>query len=69
MVALDFTSCLRDLKEDVELISADLRSGFERYLEGAFIAIPATSDSDLNQSIELGGREQGYHDKQSGWCW
>ena len=52
VVALDFTPALQDLKADVELISADLRSGFERYLEGAFIVIPATSDPDLNQSIE-----------------
>ena len=33
--------------------------GFEKHLEGAFIAIPATSDSELNRAIEEEAPEEG----------
>jgi precorrin-2 dehydrogenase/sirohydrochlorin ferrochelatase len=52
VVARDFTSDLLSLKEKLELVESDLTSGFEKYLDGAFIAIPATSDSELNRAIE-----------------
>jgi precorrin-2 dehydrogenase/sirohydrochlorin ferrochelatase len=51
VVSLDFTSGLIDVKNDVELVFANLSRGFEKYLEGAFIAIPATSDTELNRAI------------------
>ena len=37
---------------ELELVDADLTLGFEKYLEGAFIAIPATNDPELNRAIE-----------------
>jgi precorrin-2 dehydrogenase/sirohydrochlorin ferrochelatase len=52
VVARDFTSDLLSLKEKLELVESDLTSGFEKHLDGAFIAIPATSDSELNRAIE-----------------
>jgi precorrin-2 dehydrogenase / sirohydrochlorin ferrochelatase len=52
VVARDFTSDLLSLKGKLELVESDLTSGFEKHLDGAFIAIPATSDSELNRAIE-----------------
>jgi precorrin-2 dehydrogenase/sirohydrochlorin ferrochelatase len=52
VVAQDFAPKLKEMGEDLELVHSDLSSGFERYLDGAFIAIPATSDSELNRAIE-----------------
>lgn len=43
----------------VDLVKVDLAEGFEDLLRGAFIAIPATSDPDLNRSIEDRAREMG----------
>ncbi len=36
----------------VKLIKADLCKGYDDYLEGAFIAVPATNDIELNRKIE-----------------
>lgn len=52
VVSLDFTQGLIGMEGLVELVRADLSQGFGRFLEGAFLAIPATSDSKLNQAIE-----------------
>src|SRR5690606_12714140 len=52
VVSQRFTSGLLALKDRWELTECDLTSEFKRYLEGAFIAIPATSNSQLNRSIE-----------------
>ena len=52
VVSRDFTSDLWAMREKLELVASDLSLGFEEYLEGAFIAIPATSDSELNRAIE-----------------
>jgi len=53
VVSMDFSRGLKELEMDgtVELVVQDLSSGAEQYLEGAFIAIPATSDRDLNVSL------------------
>ncbi len=51
VVSLDFTSGLLDLKNEVELVFADLLLDFEKYLAGAFIAVPATNDIELNRTI------------------
>jgi len=59
VVARDFTSDLLAMKEKLELVESDLNSGFEKHLEGAFIAIPATSDSELNLAIEDEARRRG----------
>ncbi len=52
VVSRDFTHGLLAMKEKLGLVECDLASGFEEYLEGAFIAIPATSNSHLNRAIE-----------------
>jgi precorrin-2 dehydrogenase/sirohydrochlorin ferrochelatase len=51
VVSLDFTSGLLDMKNEVELVFADLSLDFEKYLAGAFIAVPATNDTELNRTI------------------
>ncbi len=60
--SLDFSEGLLKLAERVdwvETIRCDLYAGFSQYLEGAFLAVPATSDSDLNQAIEAECRARG----------
>jgi precorrin-2 dehydrogenase/sirohydrochlorin ferrochelatase len=52
VVSQRFTPNLLASKDKWELTECDLTSEFKRYLEGAFIAIPATSNSQLNRSIE-----------------
>ena len=52
VVSQSFTPNLRATKGRWELIECDLSVDFKRYLQGAFIAIPATSNSHLNRSIE-----------------
>jgi len=54
VVSLEFTDALRAMGGErvLELVDADLTLGFEKYLEGAFIAIPATNDPELNRAIE-----------------
>jgi len=59
----DFSPGLQDLektsKKQIELVMCDLYSGFCNYLPGAFIVIPATSDSKLNCAIEEEARALG----------
>jgi precorrin-2 dehydrogenase/sirohydrochlorin ferrochelatase len=56
VLSRDFSPGLLDLVKDlhsqIELVECDLSSDFAKYLQGAFIAIPATSDSKLNRAIE-----------------
>ncbi|MDD1749091.1 MAG: bifunctional precorrin-2 dehydrogenase/sirohydrochlorin ferrochelatase [Methanothrix sp.] len=56
VLSRDFSPGLLDLEKDpqrqIELVECDLSSDFSKYLQGAFIAIPATSDSKLNRAIE-----------------
>jgi precorrin-2 dehydrogenase/sirohydrochlorin ferrochelatase len=59
----DFSAGLLEMEKDperqIELAACDLHQGFAGYLEGAFIAIPATSDSALNRAIEEEAAAQG----------
>jgi precorrin-2 dehydrogenase len=59
VVSLDFTLGLEDMKDNLELIRDDLQKGFERYLQNAFIVIPATNDPKLNRSIEIEASKRG----------
>jgi precorrin-2 dehydrogenase/sirohydrochlorin ferrochelatase len=61
IVSNTFTDGLRRLETDgsVKLIQADLSKGYSEFFEGAFIIIPATSDSRINQSIEREAIEKG----------
>jgi len=59
VVSLDFTPGLEEMRNDLELIHADLLQGFEKYLQDAFMVIPATNDSKLNQSIEIEASKRG----------
>jgi precorrin-2 dehydrogenase/sirohydrochlorin ferrochelatase len=59
VVSKDFTSGLLEMKDDLELVTTDLSRDFEKYLVGAFIAIPATNDSELNRNIEREASKRG----------
>jgi precorrin-2 dehydrogenase / sirohydrochlorin ferrochelatase len=65
VVSQDFTPGLREIAAErardcrLELFEADLSQGFKSYLDGAFLAIPATSDPDLNASIEREAQSRG----------
>jgi precorrin-2 dehydrogenase len=61
VVSKTFTKGLKQMQKEnlAALIKGDLTEGFERYLEGAFIAIPATNNAALNQSIERKASEMG----------
>ncbi|VVB68458.1 Precorrin-2 dehydrogenase [uncultured archaeon] len=59
VVAQDFAPKLKEMKEDLERVHSDISSGVERYLDGAFLVIPATSDSELNRAIEQEARRRG----------
>lgn len=56
VLSRDFSPGLLDMAADpqrrIELLECDLSCSFGKYLQGAFIAIPATSDSKLNRAIE-----------------
>ena len=52
VVSQRFTPKLLASKDKWERIECDLRVDYKRYLQGAFIAIPATSNSQLNRLIE-----------------
>lgn len=43
----------------VKLIQADLSKGYNEFLEGAFIVIPATSNAQINLSIEREATQRG----------
>ena len=55
VVSRDFTPGIQELAKDpqrqIELVSCDLSSAAGKYLNDAFIAVPATSDSNLNSAI------------------
>jgi precorrin-2 dehydrogenase/sirohydrochlorin ferrochelatase len=63
VLSRDFSPGLLDLAADpqrqIELVECDLSCDFAKYLQGAFIAIPATSDSKLNRAIEEEAAAQG----------
>ncbi len=63
VLSRDFSPGLLDLAADpqrqIELVECDLSGDFAKYLQGAFIVIPATSDSKLNRAIEEEAAAQG----------
>ncbi len=61
VVSLEFTSDLMELAQEgkLELIFASLPEGAEGHLDGAFLAIPATDDKDLNSLLEERARSLG----------
>lgn len=63
VLSRDFSPGLLDLAADpqrqIELVECDLSCDLAKYLQGAFIAIPATSDSKLNRAIEEEAAAQG----------
>jgi len=63
VVSQDFTPGLREIaaekERSLELVKADLSQGFKKFMDGAFLIIPATNDPDLNASIEQEARERG----------
>lgn len=63
VLSRDFSPRLLDLAADpqrqIELVECDLSCDLDKYLQGAFIAIPATSDSKLNRAIEEEAAAQG----------
>lgn len=61
VISKAFTPGLKDLagRGQIMLLIADLRKGFEGYLNGSFLIIPATDDSLLNRSIEEAASHMG----------
>ncbi|MCX6673213.1 MAG: bifunctional precorrin-2 dehydrogenase/sirohydrochlorin ferrochelatase [Methanothrix sp.] len=63
VLSRDFSPGLKDLEKDpqrrIDLVECDLSCGFCKYLQGAFIVVPATSDSKLNRAIEEEARCRG----------
>lgn len=61
IVSESFTQGLRLLEKDgsVKLIQADLSKGYDEFLKGAFIVIPATNDARINLSIEQEATQRG----------
>jgi len=61
VASLEFSPGLVEMAEDgsIELVRADLPSGADDLLRGAFIAIPATSDTALNHQLEEKAAEMG----------
>jgi precorrin-2 dehydrogenase/sirohydrochlorin ferrochelatase len=61
VVSKTFSEGLRMMEKEklVKLIQADLSRGYHKYLEGAFITIPATNDDHLNKSIEIDASQRG----------
>ena len=61
VLSRDFSLGILELAKDsqgrVELVECDLTGDFGKYLQGAFIVIPATSDSNLNRAIEEEARD------------
>lgn len=61
VLSRDFSQGILELAKDsqrqVELVECDLTCDFGKYLHGAFIVIPATSDSKLNRDIEEVARD------------
>lgn len=63
LFARDISPGLRKLQKDdkrqIEFVLCDLSLGFSRFLDGVFLAVPATSDSELNHAIEQEARLRG----------
>ncbi len=63
VVSRDFSDGLLELAERrgvrVITVQSDLSGGFLDHLAGAFIAVPATSDSKLNRMIEKAAKKKG----------
>jgi len=61
VISKSFTEGLLQMRRDesAKLIQADLSISYSEYLEGAFIIIPATSDANLNKSIEIEASKRG----------
>ncbi|MCU0637534.1 MAG: bifunctional precorrin-2 dehydrogenase/sirohydrochlorin ferrochelatase [Methanothrix sp.] len=63
VVSRDFSDGLLELAERrrgrVITVQSDLSEGFLDHLAGAFIAVPATSDSELNRAIEEEAKKKG----------
>jgi precorrin-2 dehydrogenase/sirohydrochlorin ferrochelatase len=61
VVSKDFTQCLQQMADvgGLELIRDDASVSYKRHLKGAFIAVPATSNRELNADIEEKAREMG----------
>ena len=61
--SLNFSEDLLNLADRsgdrMETVRCDLSSGFSQHLQGAFLAVPATSDIKLNQAIEAECRARG----------
>jgi len=61
VLSRDFSPGLQELAKNsqrqIELVKCDLSYDFGKYLHGAFIVIPATSDSKLNRAIEEEARD------------
>jgi precorrin-2 dehydrogenase/sirohydrochlorin ferrochelatase len=62
VVSREFTPCLVQMASEcggLELISEDASQDYGKHLSGAFIAVPATSNRELNAAIEKKAREVG----------
>lgn len=61
VVSKSFTEGLLQMERDesAKLIRTDLAQGYREYFEGAFMVIPATSDAELNRSIEIAASKKG----------
>jgi len=59
VVSQEFTPGLMEMKDDLKLVHSNLSHGFEKYLEGAFIVVPATGIFELNSAIEFEARARG----------
>lgn len=61
VVSRDFTPCLVQMASegDLELIGEDASHNYEKHLSDAFIAVPATSNRELNAIIEKKAQEMG----------
>jgi precorrin-2 dehydrogenase/sirohydrochlorin ferrochelatase len=61
VVSKSFSPGLQQMEEEgrAELIYADLSADFRKFLEDAFIVIPATSDRELNAALEKAAAAKG----------
>lgn len=61
VVSKTFTEELHRMGREgfAKLIEADLSEGYNEYLDGAFLVVPATDDSVLNQSLEESASRRG----------
>lgn len=61
VVSKSFTPCLQQMAGEgaLALVCDDASIDYERHLQGSFIAVPATSNRELNAAIEEMAREMG----------